>query len=154
MSTPRETITAWLDKLTPAASVFTLRRDEDVTGVSGTGVVADGVLFPAAGRGVCVVRWRGERGSTVVWDHLGHVKDIHGHDGRTVIEVVPVGELIAALRAVAAIEPATRERYGDTEAVDGWNDALGEVHCAIADAIEDLHGHGDLVPPVAADVQP
>ena len=137
MTTP-DRIRAWLEQLTPTAAQFILRRHHDVTGISGTGIVADGVLFPAAGKSVAVVRWRGDRGSTVVWDHIGHVKEIHGHDGNTVIELVPVDDLVAALKAVMAIRPASRAQHGDTEAVDGWNDALGEVHTAIHDAIEQL----------------
>ena len=46
------------------ARTFELHRDRDVSGVSGVGVVADGVAFPD---GLSVVRWRGERQSTVVW---------------------------------------------------------------------------------------
>ncbi len=130
-------IRTWLDNLTPAASPFVLRRHHDVTGVSGTGIVADGALFPAAGKSVCVVRWRGERGSTVIWDHLGHVKEIHGHDGNTVIELVPVHDLVAALKAVMAIQPASASQ-GTPDVVDAWNEALDEVHTAILDAIEEL----------------
>lgn len=140
-------IRAWLEGLLPAASPFVLRRNEDVTGVSGTGIVADGAIFPAAGKSVCVVRWRGERGSTVVWDHLGHVKDIHGHDGRTVVELVPVGELIAALREVTDIGDLATASNCDERTrgyCEGWNEALAEVHSAIAEAIEALHDHGEV----------
>jgi len=143
---PAETITAYLDTLTPAASPFVLRRNEDVTGVSGTGIVADGVLFPAAGASKAIVRWRGERGSTVVWDTLRHVQEIHGHDGRTVVELIPVDELIAALKAVAAIKdaPGPRAKLAYTRGQDdGWNEALAEVRQAITDAIEALHDHDD-----------
>ncbi|MFD0408608.1 hypothetical protein [Kitasatospora sp. NPDC127116] len=138
-------ITAYLDKLVTGAQPFILRRHTDVTGVSGTGIVADGVLFPAAGKSRAVVRWRGDRGSTVVWDHLGHVKDIHGHDGATTIELVPVDELIAALKAVAAIEgaPTTSSDPGEAAANEGYNDALDAVRLAITDAIESLHDHDD-----------
>jgi hypothetical protein len=59
---------------------FQLQRDEDVTGVSGTGVVADGVVFED---GVTVLRWRGERRSTVVWASVDDAIAIHGHDGKT-----------------------------------------------------------------------
>lgn len=59
---------------------FHLHRDHDVSGVSGEGVVADGVTFPD---GVTVVRWRGERQSTVVWPSIDDVIAIHGHGGAT-----------------------------------------------------------------------
>lgn len=92
-----------LDGILNTAQPFVLRRDLDVTGVSGTGVVADGVLFPAAGKSVAVVRWRGERGSTVVWDNLTHVREIHGHDGATRIEVVPVDALVRCLKDLVSL---------------------------------------------------
>ena len=57
---------------------FYLQRDNDVTGASGTGRVADGVLWPD---GTVTVRWRGERPSTVQWDLLADAKAIHGHGG-------------------------------------------------------------------------
>jgi hypothetical protein len=59
---------------------FQMQRDEDVTGVSGTGVVADGVQFPS---GSVVIQWRGKHSSIVMWPDLSHVEVIHGHDGRT-----------------------------------------------------------------------
>jgi hypothetical protein len=62
------------------AHTFVLRRDEDVTGVSGAGDVAEGALFDD---GTTVVRWRGDRPSTVVWSSLDDAVAIHGHDGRT-----------------------------------------------------------------------
>jgi hypothetical protein len=57
-----------------------LHRDQDVTGVSGTGVVADGVEFDD---GTVVIRWRGERPSTVVWEDLSAAEAVHGHVGAT-----------------------------------------------------------------------
>lgn len=62
--------------------LFQLYRETDVTGISGTGIVADGVLFPD---GVTVIRWRGDHRSTVVWDSLRDVDAIHGHNGATQI---------------------------------------------------------------------
>lgn len=61
---------------------FVLLRYEDVTGVSGTGIIAHGVQYPD---GTVAVRWPSEHPSTVVWDDVEHVKAIHGHSGRTVI---------------------------------------------------------------------
>lgn len=59
---------------------FELHRDVDVSGVSGTGIVADGAVFPD---GVTVIRWRGDRSSTVVWPRLEDAEAIHGHGGAT-----------------------------------------------------------------------
>lgn len=61
---------------------FFLQRVRDVTGVSGTGRVADGVQFPD---GVCVVRWRGAVPSTVVWPDATGLEKVHGHNGATII---------------------------------------------------------------------
>ncbi len=63
-----------------ASRRFVLFRLVDSTGVSGTGVVADGVEFPD---GAAVIRWRGRYGSTVVWDGVDHALHVHGHDGDT-----------------------------------------------------------------------
>lgn len=59
---------------------FELHREHDVSGVSGTGVVAEGVEFTD---GTVVLRWLSGRRSTVVWDSIEDVRVIHGHDGAT-----------------------------------------------------------------------
>lgn len=59
---------------------FQLVRTVDVSGVSGTGHVADGVLFDD---GKVVTRWRGAIAQTCVWDSFEHVEAIHGHSGAT-----------------------------------------------------------------------
>lgn len=60
---------------------FELHRDCDRTGVSGTGVVADGVVFPD---GAAVLRWRGQWPSVVIHEKgLAAVETIHGHGGAT-----------------------------------------------------------------------
>lgn len=61
---------------------FVLFRDQDVTGVSGEGVVANGVEFPG---GTAVMKWcvPGKPNSLTVYDSLADVLEIHGHDGRT-----------------------------------------------------------------------
>lgn len=70
---------------------FYLQRDEDVSGVSGTGIVAQGVEFndtlidPEAksGSGKVVINWFGVHRSVVIWDSIEDALVIHGHDGRT-----------------------------------------------------------------------
>lgn len=65
---------------------FKLRRLHDVTGVSGEGIVAEGVQFSD---GRVALRWCvGPARSTVVWDQLNDAIRVHGHDGNTVLEWV------------------------------------------------------------------
>jgi len=60
---------------------YHLIRDEDVTGLSGTGTVAEVVEF---WDGTVAMRWTTEPDrSTVLWDGIDQVERIHGHNGRT-----------------------------------------------------------------------
>src|SRR5690625_1707391 len=65
---------------------FHLQRDEDETGVSGTGVVANGVIFPD---GTVAMRWATATSSTAVYDSIDAVRAIHGHSGKTAIVTHP-----------------------------------------------------------------
>lgn len=67
--------------------LFQLHRDTDVTGFSGTGVVADGVIWPD---GTVSMRWRGEIRTTTEAACVAHIERIHGHGGAT--RVVLVGD--------------------------------------------------------------
>lgn len=73
--------------VSPRFRRFVLYRIKDVTGVSGTGVVAYGVQFPD---GKVVIHWavRSLPASTVVWDSLADAVAVHGHDGNTVVTFV------------------------------------------------------------------
>lgn len=59
---------------------FELHRDQDPTGASGTGHVAQGVVFDD---GVACLRWLTEWPTSVVWYDRGveAVEKIHGHGG-------------------------------------------------------------------------
>jgi len=61
---------------------FELHRDEDVSGISGTGVVAEGVVFRD---GVGSLRWLTEWPTSVVFYDRGAeaIEAVHGHNGRT-----------------------------------------------------------------------
>lgn len=59
---------------------FWLQRDEDVSDVSGTGVVAEGVEFSD---GTCAMRWLTATASTALYASVGDITTIHGHGGRT-----------------------------------------------------------------------
>ncbi|MFE6903820.1 hypothetical protein ACFVFJ_44565 [Streptomyces sp. NPDC057717] len=60
---------------------FHLQRDTDISGVSGTGRVADGILWTD---GTASIRWLGDRPSIVFWDGgIADAEAIHGHGGAT-----------------------------------------------------------------------
>lgn len=59
---------------------FQLVRYVDVTGVSGTGVVAEGVMFSD---GTVSLRWLSDTPTTVVYNSVADVEAIHGHNGNT-----------------------------------------------------------------------
>jgi hypothetical protein len=62
---------------------FHLYRHADETGVSGTGIVAEGVQFQD---GVVSMRWCVKPArSTTSYDNVPDVTTIHGHDGKTEI---------------------------------------------------------------------
>lgn len=62
---------------------FVLNRRKDVTGVSGTGIIADGVEFPD---GRCVLAWRGRYRSLEIHRSIHDVEAVHGHHGATCVE--------------------------------------------------------------------
>ena len=69
---------------------FELHRLEDATGISGTGIVAQGVEFDD---GTCALRWLTEHRSTALYVSMRDVEAIHGHAGKT--KVVHTGDSFA-----------------------------------------------------------
>ena len=108
------------EDLDPLPRRFHLQRLTDVTGASGTGRVADGVLWPD---GTASVRWRTERRSIVFWD--GGVDDaraVHEHGGAS---------------RIVFDDPANRPTMAN------WVDAWFEVEQFINEAVE----HGQPLTP-------
>lgn len=74
--------------------VFKLLREEDESGISGTGVVAEGVVFSS---GKCALGWlsgpKDAGRSVCVYDSIGDVERIHGHGGKT--KVLLIGEVLS-----------------------------------------------------------
>ena len=64
---------------------FHLMRHEDATGISGTGIVAEGVQFSS---GEVALKWMTPIWSCVFYLSMAAVEHIHGHGGRTTIEWV------------------------------------------------------------------
>lgn len=59
---------------------FELQRDTDVSGVSGSGVVAQGIQFDD---GTCALRWLTSLASTGIYASAAELETIHGHGGLT-----------------------------------------------------------------------
>lgn len=66
----------------PKPKTFRLIRTEDVSGVSGVGEVAEGVVFHD---GQTILSWFGKFHSINVSPNIEEVAGIHGHGGRTKI---------------------------------------------------------------------
>lgn len=69
---------------------FELVRYTDISGVSGTGIVAEGCVFTD---GSVALRWHGENPSTAVWPDLDSILAVHGHCGATVVRWLDVSEM-------------------------------------------------------------
>jgi len=77
-------------------TMFRLNRKVDASGVSGTGIVAEGAMF---GDGSVAIRWRGDTTSVGVngwalYESFDDAVRVHGHGGKTLFEVVdetPIG---------------------------------------------------------------
>ena len=68
---------------------FYLERHEDVSGVSGTGIVAHGIVLPS---GNVVVEWAKPPQAITIFPSIGAVKKVHGHDGKTEVVYIKKDE--------------------------------------------------------------
>lgn len=59
---------------------FYLNRKVDVSGISGTGKVAEGVEFDD---GQCVLKWFGPLSNVEIAGSMDTLRQIHGHGGST-----------------------------------------------------------------------
>jgi len=66
---------------------FRLRREKDISGVSGTGYVAEGVEFVC---GMVALSWYGSHQGVNVYHSMRTCVELHGHDGATKVEWVDV----------------------------------------------------------------
>jgi hypothetical protein len=60
--------------------LFYLERLIDDSGVSGTGKVAEGVVFK---NGEAALHWLGKRSSITIYHSIDELVEIHGHGGHT-----------------------------------------------------------------------
>jgi hypothetical protein len=118
---------------------FVLLRKEDETGVSGTGVVAEGVAFTD---GSVALRWTSQWPTSVVFHDKGieSVEHVHGHNGKTQIvrfdfnqqALASVRNLMRATRAEAEVT-RLRAKLDAVRALhqprDELNSVTGEPGC-------------------------
>ena len=59
---------------------FQLKRNEDASGVSGTGIVAEGVEFTS---GMVAMTWHSPHRCVNIYENIKTVEELHGHEGKT-----------------------------------------------------------------------
>ena len=62
---------------------FVLLRHKDESGVSGTGIVAEGIQFS---NGKCALSWLTDFTSVAIYDDVRELLKIHGHSGYTEVQ--------------------------------------------------------------------
>lgn len=67
----------------PNARRFLLVREDDETGLSGIGAVAEGVQFA---NGWCALSWLTGMHSVGIYPNITQLEGIHGHGGKTRVE--------------------------------------------------------------------
>lgn len=63
---------------------FYLIRKEDVHGISGTGIVAQGAIFD---NGMVAMTWLTDSPTLTMFPKVSDVLKIHGHEGRTIMVI-------------------------------------------------------------------
>lgn len=98
---------------------FYLYRRNDESGVSGTGRAAHGVVLDD---GRCVVVWLSETPSLNIYNSIGDVKSVHGHQGKTEVRMEPdwrraYHELAEVVRQTTLADVAGTRLPNDGEAM-------------------------------------
>lgn len=88
---------------------FHLIRRDDETGVSGTGIVVEGLEFTD---GTVALRWLTGTTSTAIYASIDDVRTIHGHGGKTVVMWLDNPMTAAAQASRAAASGAWTELTG------------------------------------------
>lgn len=84
---------------------FYLMRHIDIHGNSGTGVVAEGIIFD---NGMCAMTWLSDVPTVTNFRRIQDVSKLHGHDGKT--DVVIEGNRRQAADFVSCKEVVRRKK--------------------------------------------
>jgi hypothetical protein len=81
---------------------FVFNRKEDIGGVSGTGIVAEGAQFA---NGKVAIAWLTKHTSVAIYDNMETVEAIHGHRGSTDIVWLdaPDGKPLVGMQEVKVV---------------------------------------------------
>lgn len=102
------------------AKNFYLNRTEDESGISGTGRIAQGAVFD---NGKVAMTWLSDHPSVTIYDNIGEVRAIHGHDGKT--EVI--------------MEPDWKRAFNEVKSVLAGGTLLDVALRALPEGSETLH---------------
>lgn len=117
----------------PQPRRFQLRRREDVSGMSGTGIVAEGVKFRD---GTAAYKWLTSPSTLQVADSVPDIQHIHGHNGRTTVrfldgqesrgEAKSISEVYQDRNRLAAAFAMLAHRVGGSSCAGGWQPPAAE----------------------------
>lgn len=96
---------------------FHFQRDHDVSGVSGTGRVAEGVIFED---GKVAIRWlTGNHKAITIFDSIEDAEAVHGHGGLTRVVMDDNLDECKAKLAKIVVEFDPTDKYEDDGKVHG-----------------------------------
>lgn len=129
---------------------FELWRSVDVNGVSGTGIVAEGVEFSD---GTAAMRWKTEIATTSVAPSVNYFNYIHGHDGAT--RLVWVNDELLRMDDEVVVNNTLSKHYGRSGKIVVIDIRSAELSVRFNDNIDDVlfFSHDELfrVEPVLTD---
>lgn len=105
---------------------FALYREEGVSGVSGPGIVALGVILPS---GRAVMEWVKSVASIGIYGSLEEVEAVHGDDGKTLCQLGPTATLTVEKRANSPVGSVVLDDRHQAEA------ELGEHLASLTHAV-------------------
>jgi hypothetical protein len=99
------------------SKLFYLARKEDESGISGTGRIAQGIVFD---NGKVALTWLSDHPSVTIYDNLGEVRAIHGHEGKTEVIMEPdwkraFNEIKSVLQGTTLVDVTSDKLPKDSE---------------------------------------
>lgn len=102
---------------------FYLERKDDVSGVSGTGMVAEGVEFD---NGKVAMTWKSEFPSVTVYDSATVVEKVHSHKGKDRTKLVWVDPKFEEVEEKAKETKVKEKKEEEAEEAEETTETNGE----------------------------